>query len=61
MKSKIERRRYDQREVNTLGRLVFTTLGPLTLSWFFAAYSLPARADTITVFGTPAHPVLPDW
>jgi hypothetical protein len=34
-------------------RLVFTTLGPLTLSWFFAAYSLPAHADTVTVFGTP--------
>jgi hypothetical protein len=53
MKSQIERRRYHQRAVNTLGRLVFTTLGPLTLGLFFAAYPLPAHADTITVFGTP--------
>ncbi len=53
MKSEIERRRYHQRAVNTLVRLVFTTLGPLTLSLLFAAYSPPAHAATITVFGTP--------
>jgi hypothetical protein len=52
MKSEIERRRH-RRAVSTLGRLVFTTLGPLTLSLVFAAYSPPAHADTITVFGTP--------
>src|SRR6516162_4228844 len=52
MKSEIERRRH-RRAVNALGRLVFTTLGPLTLSLLFAAYSPPAHADTITVFGTP--------
>jgi hypothetical protein len=36
--------------------LVFTTLGPLTLSLFFASYLLPAHADTISVFGTPGTP-----
>lgn len=55
MKSEIERRRH-RRAVNTLGRLVFTRLGPLTLSLLFAAYSPPAHADTITVFGTPGTP-----
>jgi hypothetical protein len=34
-------------------RLVFTTLGPLTLGLLFAAYSPSAHADTVTVFGTP--------
>ena len=53
MKSEIERRRRHRRPVNTLGRLVFTTLGPLTLSLLFAAYSVPAHADTVTVVGTP--------
>jgi hypothetical protein len=52
MKSEIERRR-DRRAVNRLGRLVFTTVGPLTLGLLFAAYSPPAHATTITVFGTP--------
>src|SRR6516165_9806638 len=52
MKSEIERRRHG-RAVNMLGRLVFTTLGPLTLSLLSAAYSPPAHATTITVFGTP--------
>src|ERR1700730_3223127 len=56
MKSQIERRRYHRRAVNTLGRLVFTTLGPLTLGLLFAAYSPPAHADTVTVFGTPGTP-----
>ena len=55
MKSEIERRRH-RRAVNTLGRLVFTTLGPLTLGLLLAAYSLPAHADTITVVGTPGTP-----
>ena len=52
MKSEIERRRH-RRAMNTLGRLVFTTLGPLTLSLLFAAYNPPAHAVTITVVGTP--------
>jgi hypothetical protein len=34
-------------------RLVFTTLGPLTLGLLLAAYSPSAHADTVTVFGTP--------
>ena len=34
-------------------RLLFTTLGPLTLSLLFAAYSLPAHAADVTVVGTP--------
>ena len=55
MKSEIERRRY-RRAVNMLGRLVFTTLGPLTLSLLSPAYSPPAHAVTITVFGTPGTP-----
>jgi hypothetical protein len=42
--------------VNMLGRLVFTTVGPLTLGLLFAAYSPPAHAVTITVFGTPGTP-----
>jgi hypothetical protein len=46
MKSKIERRRYHRGAVNTLGRLVFTTLGPLTLGLLFAGYFLPAHAET---------------
>jgi hypothetical protein len=50
MKSEIERRRH-RRAVNTFGRLVFTTVGPLTLGLLFAAYSPPAHADTIIVFG----------
>jgi hypothetical protein len=53
MKSEIERRCRHRRAVNTLGRLVFTTLGPLTLGLLVAAYSPPAHADTVTVFGTP--------
>jgi hypothetical protein len=52
MKSETERRRH-RRAVSMLGRLMFTTLGPLTLSLLFAAYSPPAHADTITVVGTP--------
>src|SRR5260370_26197103 len=51
MKSEIERRRH-RRAVKVLGRLVFTTLGPLLLC---AAYS-PAHAVTINVFGTPGTP-----
>jgi hypothetical protein len=43
MKSEIERRRH-RRAVNALGRLVFTAVGPLTLSLLFAAYSPPAHA-----------------
>jgi hypothetical protein len=53
MKSEIERRRRHRRAVNTLGPLVFITLGPLTLGLLLAAYSPPAHADTVTVFGTP--------
>ena len=34
-------------------RLVFTTLGPLTLGLLFAAYSPPAHAADVTVVGTP--------
>jgi hypothetical protein len=52
MKSEKERRRH-RRAVNTLGRLVFTTLGPLTLSLLFASYNPAAHAVTITVVGTP--------
>jgi hypothetical protein len=52
MKSETERRRA-RRAVKTLGRLVFTTLGPLTLSLLFASYNPPAHAVTITVVGTP--------
>jgi hypothetical protein len=37
-------------------RLVFTSLGPLTLSLFFAAYSPLAHAADVTVFGTPGTP-----
>jgi hypothetical protein len=55
MKCEIGRRRH-RRAVKVLGRLVFTTLGPLTLGLLFAAYSPPAHADTITVFGTPGTP-----
>jgi len=56
MKSQIERRRYHRPAVNALGRLLFTTLGPLTLSLLFAAHSPPAHAVTITVVGTPGTP-----
>jgi hypothetical protein len=55
MKSEIERRRH-RRAVNMLGRLVFTTLGPLTLSLLFATYSPPAHAADVTVVGTPGTP-----
>jgi hypothetical protein len=34
-------------------RLVFTILGPLTLSLLFAAHSPPAHAADVTVVGTP--------
>src|SRR5215831_10858652 len=54
MKSEIERRRH-RRAVNTLG-LLFTTLGPLTLSLLFAAYSPPAHAADVTVVGPPGTP-----
>jgi hypothetical protein len=58
MKSEIERRRH-RRAMNTLG-LLFTTLGPLTISLLFAAYSPPAHADTVIVFGTfPGGEALP--
>jgi hypothetical protein len=40
MKSQIEHRRRHRRVVNTLGRLVFTTLGPLTLGLLFALIPL---------------------
>jgi hypothetical protein len=53
MKSQIERRRYHRPAMNALGRLLFTTLGPMTLSLLFAAHSPPAHAVTITVVGTP--------
>ena len=56
MKSEIERRCRHRRAVNTLGRLVFTTLGPLTLTLLFAAYSHPAHAADVTVVGTPGTP-----
>src|SRR5260221_7862081 len=53
MKSEIEGRRH-RRAVNMLGRLVFTTLGPLTFSLLFAAaYNPAAHPDTISVVGTP--------
>jgi hypothetical protein len=52
MKNEEQRRRH-RRAVNTLGRLVFTTLGPLTLSLLLVAYNPEAHADTITVVGTP--------
>ena len=52
MKAETERGRR-RRAVNTLGRLAFATLAPLTLSLLFAAYSSPTHAVTITVFGTP--------
>src|SRR5262245_15847856 len=52
MKSETERRRH-RRAVNTLGRLAFTTLGPLTLSLLSATYSPPAPAADVTVVGTP--------
>jgi hypothetical protein len=52
MKSEIERGRH-RRAVNVLGRLVFMTLGPLTLSLLFAAYFPPAHAADVTVVGTP--------
>jgi len=42
MKSDIERRHH-RRAVNTFGRLVFTALGPLTLSLLFAAYADRSR------------------
>ena len=51
MKTETERRLH-QRAVKTLGRLVFTTLGPLTFSLLFATYSLPAHAADVTVVGT---------
>jgi hypothetical protein len=41
MKSEIERRRH-RRAVKMLGRLVFTTLGPLTLSLFVACSFFPS-------------------
>ena len=47
MKSEIERRRH-RRAVNTLGRLVLSTLGPLTLSLLFAPMSA-ARASTLLI------------
>src|SRR6266699_1060456 len=57
MKAVTERgRRRHRRAVNMFGRLVFTTLGPLTLSLFFAAYSPPAHAADVTVVGTPGTP-----
>src|SRR5580704_12501062 len=55
MKSEIERRRH-RRAVNTLGRLVLPTLGPLTLGLLFAAYSPPAHAADVTVVGAPGTP-----
>jgi uncharacterized membrane protein YgcG len=55
MKSEIERRRH-RRAVNMFGRLALATLGPLTLGLLFAAYSPPAHAVTINVFGTPGTP-----
>jgi hypothetical protein len=55
MKSEIERRRY-RRAVKMLGRLVFTTLGPLTLSLLFAAYPPSVHAVTIIAIGTPGTP-----
>src|SRR4051812_24080228 len=56
MKSKIERRRH-RRAVNTLGRLVLSTLGPLTLSLLFAPMS--ARASTLigdVISGSYSYP-----
>jgi hypothetical protein len=55
MKSEIERRRH-RRAVNTLGRLVFTSLGLLALSLPSVAYSPPAHAVTIIAIGTPGTP-----
>jgi hypothetical protein len=52
MKSEIERRGH-RRAVKMLGRLVFTTLGPLTLSLLLFADYHPAHAVTVTVVGTP--------
>jgi superfamily I DNA/RNA helicase len=51
MKTETKRGRWHAMKV--LLRPVLATLGPLTLSLLFAAYSLPVRADTVTVFGTP--------
>jgi hypothetical protein len=37
-------------------RLLFSTLGPLTLNLLFAAYSPPAHAADVRVVGTPGTP-----
>jgi hypothetical protein len=55
MKNEIERRRH-RRAMSMLGRLVFTSLGPLTLSLLFAAHLSPAHAADVTVVGTPGTP-----
>jgi hypothetical protein len=47
MKNETERRRH---------RLVFTALGPLTLSLLFAAPLSPANAADVIVIGTPDTP-----
>ena len=52
MKTEIERGRR-RHAMKMLLRPVFTTLGPLTLSLLFAAYSPPAHAADVTVVGTP--------
>src|SRR5262245_39383811 len=52
MTSDIERRRH-RRAMNMLCRLVFTSVGSLTLSLLFAASSPPAHAADVTVVGTP--------
>jgi hypothetical protein len=52
MKGEIQRRLHG-RAGKPLGRLVFTAVGPLTLSLLFAVHSPPAHAADITVVGTP--------
>ena len=54
MKTETERGR--RHAMKMLLRPVLTTLGPLTLSLLFAAYSPPAHAADVTVVGTPGTP-----
>ena len=53
MKTETEHGRCRRHAMKMLLRPVFTTLGPLTLSLLFAAYSPPAHAADVTVVGTP--------
>jgi hypothetical protein len=56
MKTETERGRCRRHAMKALLRPVFTTLGPLTFSLLFAAYSLPARAADVFVVGADGGP-----